>query len=365
MPLQGDAVADLIITTLRKLGRGNFNEIVTTMPEYVGFRDLLKAKQKQNDGGYGVQRNLMVGTSGNARWTGMYATQQVNRADVAKAISIPYRIAITSYAISEIEIAMNNGSAEKIVDMLSQQRAGADIDLAELIEPAIWTKPDDSNDTALPYGFQYWLPWTDNSASDLGFGTGMGGFSAGALPTGFTDVGGLNPTTYDTWNPWAAKFTNYSEDDLLDKWRLMFDQCGFMPPVEIPEYGKGMDWVWYMGHANKRELIKLVRSQNENLGMELQHFGTAPTFAGVPCKWVPALDSTTIVPSGADPILGINWRTFSFESLSGWYMRESPPIRPDFQPDARIVYKHLIWNLLCNNRRKNGVLAKSDWETTA
>ena len=133
-----------------------------------------------------------------------------------------------------------------------------------------------------------------------------------------------------------------------------------MPPTEIPEYSSGFDWAFYSTLLFKNELIKLVRSQNENLGAELSQFRSVPVFNGFPVKWVPAFEDTTIINASSDPIYGVNWRTFELTGLKGWTNRESPPMRPTNQPTVRLMYKHLIMNLLCNNRRKNFLGAKAD-----
>lgn len=350
MALQGDALADLIITTLKELGRGNFNEIVTNYQEYVGFRDVVNAKTKAVEGGYAVQRNLMVGTSGNARWTGLYATESTAVTDVHKTISVPHRVAKTSYALDELEITMNSGQASRIVDLLISRRAAAMIDLAELVEQGIWDVPPSSSDTEKPHGFLYYLVYNASA-----------GFNGGH-PTGFSDVAGLSSTSYPKWKNYTANYSAFSEDDLLDKWRTAFDLCHFMPPTNIPEYGVGMDWKWYTTQATKNEAVKFMRSQNDNLGIELATFnGTQfPTFQGVPIQWVPSFNDTNIIASGSEPIFGVNWRTFEVLSLPGWNMREQAPIRMQTQPTVRVVYVHTTVNMLCNNRRKNCLIAKSD-----
>lgn len=345
---QLDVLSDLITGTLRKLGRGTFDEIVTPYTEYVFAHDLfMSEKRKQQDGGYGIQRNLMVDTQGNAAWTTPYATETTDVKDVLKTINTPHRTAKTSWAFDEQEIAANNGSAEKIVDLMILRRTGAKIDLFNLIERSLISKPASSSDLVRPHGLQYWFKWVGGGAFD------------GGIPTGYSDVGGLSPTTYPNWKNYSDTFTLVSEDDLLHKWRQAALLTNFRPPVEIPEAGRGVEMGYYTGKANTLEFVKLTRSQNMNLGMEMSKSGV-PVFDGLPIRYVPSFDDTTYVNSGSDPLYGINWRKYHFYGLSGWHMKEHPPITPSSQPTVRVMYTHCSINTICNNRRTGGfVLAKS------
>lgn len=345
---QLDLLSDLITGTLRKLGRGTFDEIVTPYTEYVFSHDLfMSEKRKQQDGGYGIQRNLMVGTQGNARWTSPYSTESTNVVDVLKTINTPHRTVITSWAFDEQEIDANNGSAEKIVDLMALRRAGSKIDMFNLMERSLIHKPADSTDTLKPHGLQYWFVWVGGNAFD------------GGHPTGFSDVGGLSATTYANWKNYSATYVLVSEDDLLHQWRQATMLTGFNPPVEIPEMGRGVEMGYYCGKNPNLEFLKLTRGQNMNLGMEMSKSGT-PVFNGIPIRYVPSLDDTTYVASGSDPIYAINWRKYHFYGLAGWSMREHPPITPSSQPTVRIMYTHTSVNTICNNRRAGGfVIAKS------
>ena len=58
-------------------------------------------------------------------------------------------------------------------------------------------KPTDSSDVVTPRGLFYWI--VKNS--------GTPGFNGG-IPSGFTDVGGLSPTTYPRWKNWTGQYVN-------------------------------------------------------------------------------------------------------------------------------------------------------------
>ena len=345
--LQSDAVADMIISTLKDLGRPDYNEIVSDYQSYPGYIDLLRRKQKQVPG-YGVNRQVLVSTPGNAQRIGAYATMNLSAGDSLKTITTPRRLYATGYVVDEYLLAQNQGNAVQIVNELQKARTTGMMDLAYLTEPDIWGVPTDVDDTDMIYGFKYWLVYNAST-----------GFNGGAA-SGFTTVGGLNPSTYTDWKNYTFNYTAVSEDDLLDKMRTACKKCNFLPPVAVPEYqGGGMDWSFYTTEAVDNALIKTTRGQNENLGLELYNFKGTPVFKSVPITWVPALDDTAVAAASSDPIYGVNWKTFEIDSLNGFNMSERGPIRPADRPLVRAMYIFLSFNMTCTNRRKNFIGAKA------
>ena len=107
--LQSDAVADMIISTLKDLGRPDYNEIVSDYQSYPGYIDLLRRKQKQVPG-YGVNRQVLVSTPGNAQRIGAYATMNLSAGDSLKTITTPRRLYATGYVVDEYLLAQNQHS---------------------------------------------------------------------------------------------------------------------------------------------------------------------------------------------------------------------------------------------------------------
>ena len=345
--LQSDSVADMIVSTLRDLGRPNYNEIVSSYQEYPGYIDLLRRKQKQVPG-YSVQRQVLVSTPGNAQRIGAYATINLSAGDHLKQITVPRRLYATGYVVDEYLLAQNQGHAVQIVNELQKARNVGMMDLAYLTEPDIWGVPTDTDDTDMIYGFKYWLVYNATAGHN------------GGAPSGFTTVGGLNPSTYTGWKNYTFQYTSVTETDLLAKMRTACKKCGFMPPVAVSEYqGGGMDWSFYTTEAVDNELIAITRAQNENLQTELYNYKGVPVFKSVPITWVPALDDSAVAAASSDPIYGVNWKTFEIDSLNGFNMSERGPIRPSDRPLVRAMFIFLSFNLVCTNRRKNFIGAKA------
>ncbi len=178
-------INDLIIGTLNDLGRLKFNQIATKLQTYEFFEKLMREEKVTFDSGKGIQRNLMINTAGSARNVGLYAEDVLTVADQAAQLSIPWRhnTANWSYDITEIQ---ENAEPAKIFDLVKMRRAGAVINLAELMEADFWSKPKDSTDNVRPFGVFYWLVYSAtqgfNGGNASGFTAGPGNVSQTAVP---------------------------------------------------------------------------------------------------------------------------------------------------------------------------------------
>lgn len=345
-------IPDVVAGVTKALGRMKITDAVSSRTKYIGYQDFLRSSKPKWNGTYGVNRQMLLATPGNASFTSPYKVVALDNVDTVKSVTAPMRFARTGWTISEMVIAMNAGGndAEKIIDLVQTQRLGCMIDLIEMLELAFWSKPSSSSDEVTPYGVQYWIVWTGGNAFD------------GGTPSGFSDVGGLSPTTYANLKNWSGTYTAFIEDDFFDVLRNALTLTDFEPPVEVPEYGQGMTAMQalYGGITMRNELVKAYRAQNENLALELLGIGKIPVLNGIPFKYVPTLDDTTIVNSGSMPLYGIDWSTLEIHGVKGFNMKEYASLRHPDQPD--VVKTHIIHSgiqTLMNNRRKNFVLAKS------
>ena len=339
MALQAGDIADLVTTTLRELGRLKWTDLATSIQEYIAMPQLLKKNKISFDSGYGIQWNVMVSTAGTARDVGLFQTDNLNIADGMKTCNIPWRHTTCNWSFEEREVAMNREPA-RIVELVKTRRAGAMIDLAELMETDFWGKPTSSSDTVKPYGIDYWLV---HNATE--------GFNGG-LPSGFTDVAGLDPTAYTRWKNWSAQYTNISRDDLVTKWRKAATFTQFKPPVDLTQYASDSKYGYYTNYSIIGPLETLLEDQNDNLGNDIASKDGQVLFRRIPVTWVPKLEANT-----RNPIYGINWGTFSPVFLKGWYMKESGPETAPNQHTVQSVHVDTTYNWRCVDRRKNFELA--------
>lgn len=336
--LQADDVGDLIKATLRDLGELKWTDNALPLQDYVAMRSLLKKERVVFDGGYGHQWQVMVDDLGTAKMTGLRERDDYTDRDVMIQATVPYRHATWNYSMDRREIKMNASSKRRVYDYIKSKRCAAMLSGAELLEDQFWGTPDSASTKDI-YSINYYI--VKNATT---------GFNGGA-PSGFTTVANINPTTYTRWKNYTAEYVALSEDDLLTKWRRAVDSCKFVSPVEMPTYNRGDRWGFYTNMDVLSALQKLQRSQNENLGEDMDKFNGTVYFRRNPVRWVPKLDA-----DAQDPIYGINWGEMYFAMLKDEYLLESDPHPVANQHTMTAVDIDLSLNLKCTNRRANFIL---------
>ena len=347
MALQADAIADLITITQRDLGRLRWTDLSYDLQEYIALPQILQREKVSFGSGYGMQWNVMTGTSGATRDVGLYELDNVNVSDVMQTANIPWRHVTTNYAIERREIAMNSGAAQ-IVDLVKIRRHDAMVDLAGHMENRFWSKPDTSSDTKQMFGVPYWIVYNATE-----------GFNGGN-PDGFTSgAAGLSSSTYTNWKNWSANYTSVTSTDLVRKWRKAATFTKFMPPVAGASYGSGYRYGYYTNYDVIGPLEELLEAQNDNLGNDIASKDGRLLFRQIPVTWTPFLEDRA-----GDPIYGINWGQFKPAFLSGEYLREEGPVKASNQHTVFQTHVDLTMNVMCTDRRANFVLATAEPDPT-
>lgn len=236
MALTDSQIKDLVLGTLKELGKLKFNQVAQKLQRYECMGRIMKQDKVSFESGNGIQRNLMVDHSNAAKNVGLYQKDAVNVGDVLKTVEIPWRHTTTNYAFDRRELAMNGGES-KIVDLLKVRRTDAMLALIELMEDNFWGTPVDSSDKTTPLGVPYWL--VKNSTQ------GFNGSYPACAPSG---AGGL---IHAKWANWTDQYTAVTKADLIAKMRKAYRYIGFESPVSIPDYrsGRGDQFRLYMNET--------------------------------------------------------------------------------------------------------------------
>ena len=265
MPVQGDAVNDIIKAGLAHFERMKWTMIATDLQEYVMLPMLLKKEKVQIESGHSITWDVQHTTGGAARWVGLGEEDTVNIVDTLVQATIQWRHVTTNYAFVRQEVKMNNSPA-RIVNLIKTRRTAALIDLAETLESKLWSKPTDSTNTTDPFGVTYWV--VKNATTGFNGGN-PSGFSSGA--------GGLSTSTYPNWANYTANYTNSTKDDLVTKWRAAATKTKFKSPVDFPELKRGGDrYGYYMNYDTIAAIETIGEQQNENLGRDIASIWWAP-----------------------------------------------------------------------------------------
>lgn len=345
MPIQAADIADLVTSTLRSLGRGRWTDNSSAYRRTVATQILIKkGKVKFETDGYEIQFNRLTGLGDTARFVGMGAIDQIDVPANLGLGSIPWRHATWNWAWDYREILMNRNES-RIVELLHTRRNQALGNMIELFERALWRVPLTTDNVSI-YGIPYWIV-KSNTAT-----TTNNGFN-GTVPSGYTTVGNINPTTDTRWRNYATQYSNVTKDDFVRKARRMAEYTAFKPIVaDTPNYETGEKTLFYSNYSLVGSLVEIAESSNENLGKDVAPYEGKVLFMNTPIDIVPELDNDT-----TNPFYQIPWSVFFVKGLTGSWMKETnQPIVPG-QHTMSAVHGDVTLNTLCVDRRQAGVLA--------
>jgi hypothetical protein len=344
--LQAADLADLITTTLNELGELRFTDLMSDYQNTIALKRLMKKNKTTFEAGPNVVWNIITDTNDSARYVGLGETDVVNIKNVMTTAQVPWRHITWNWAIERREVAMNR-SPRKIVDLAKTRRIASFGSAIIRFESSYWQVPA-ATDSTSPYGIPYYVVKSNTAAT----AANNNGFN-GSTPSGYSTVAGLSSTTYPRWQNYATQYTSITKDDLVRKLRRMAVYTDFMPLVdEIPVYNTGDDYGYYTNYAVVAGLEELLEAQNDDLGPDVASQDGKVLFRRVPITFVRFLDNDT-----TNPVYSLNWGELKTMVLRGEWMREvTMPIYPG-QHTLSATFTDCSFNLLCRNRRRQGVIA--------
>lgn len=348
MALTVEQMDDLTTATLRNLQKRKMSQMATTMQTLEVMPRWFTKEKVTKMGGYGIEKRVLNALPGASRMITIDETDNPSIPRLLDKISVPWVHHETHYAwFIESDILMNTGESA-IVDLMTARRDAALMETAEYLETKAWTAPTATDSPQKnPYGVPYWLP-PDTSA-------GTGRFAT-TLPSGYTDIAGIVPSSTNGWNHYVVNYTNVTADDMVKGIRRAMDNTAWKSPVGKEDfYGmKGKTWRLYTGEETKLSLEDLARAQNQNIGADLAYYDNVFTIRGNAVIRTIPLDSATYTP-----LYGINHNTFGVCALKGAIFRESGQMTIPTNHRGRVVYTDTTFNFVCENRRHNFVVHKT------
>lgn len=332
---------DLVAVTQGTLGKAKFTDLSGDTQKYVAFSEIFKKEKVKFDSGKRIDFNVMTDDSGAARDVEMGEADDYDIVDVMTAGNVEWKFQNTFYAIEERELVMNSGAA-KIVDLVKIRRSAAWISFAKHIETRFWQAS--STDAKRIHSINYWAVYNATV-----------GFNGGA-PSGFTTVGGINPSTETRWKNYTGNYVNATKADLIRKIREGATKTHFESPVDIEDYRRNNRRGYYLNYDTRADLEDECENQNENLGNDLASKDGSVTILRNPCVYVPELDNNSVL---TDPVYGIDWGVFYFCFMSGWFMKEHKPRKSPTQHNMIVTDIDNVGNTFCTDRRSLMVFAKA------
>lgn len=359
MGLTHKDIQDLVMSVVNELGPMKLTQIAQEYQDYHVFPTIFKGgKDIKQRSGTEIVETVLLNFDGNAKNTSLFEQDTTSASDGLKRTKTPWAHSQTSYLFEDHEVAMCSGKHE-LLDLIKVRREQSLGSFAELVEDNYFGCPSGPDDDKTPRGLFYWLVKSTaatSAAANCGF--------FGAAPSGFTEVGGLNPTTYPSWKNYVAAY--YSIDDwsdsgvtvrgdFIEKVRRAYHYTRWTSPLGGSEIGHAYkhNFRLFCNYETVAQLERQLESRNDSLVRDITPLADKVVFRGIPFFPVSKLDSDT-----SNPIYGVNESTFTTYFLTGFHMRESLIKDAPNQHLVSVVFVDNTYNFVCSDRRRNFVLSK-------
>lgn len=349
--LHPDKVADVVETVLNSFIKHKWVDLSQDRPEYTFASSFMSKGRKIEVLGPLLEHKVQVKSANAARNTSPLSIDKTSIVDLVKSVKIEWSMQTTNMKFGVYDKAFSQGRAA-IVDMLKIREHDAITSYYDLQETNLWRPQADissSDEPRVPYSIPWWIQKGTTDA--FGFN--------GLNPTNYSGGrGGLSSVTYPNSANATANYDEVTDDDLLDKLAECHVKCNFMPAHNFPEIGSGApDWELFTTYRMIKQLHKLQKNQNDNVGVDLGKYRNMLLFMGAPFKYVPELEMTNKVGyDGSDPIYGINHKVIGCFYQKGRNMVRSATKQSPNQKDGREVHWDNFYNIRCTDLRKTYVV---------
>jgi len=334
-----DQLLDLTKLTLSKFGRHRFNDIAASLQSYPVLSQMLRKDRVMEDGGKNIDRFILkdYDISGDIH-AGLFEEDNVNVGAHMDQLNVPWVHAKENYGYEVREMLMNSG-AERLLSLLKPRRHAMMMRLAEGLETGYWTLKG-STESKKPLGEPYWVV---RNATE--------GFNGG-LPSGFTDVGGIDPTTTTGWKNYTFTYSNLTADDGIRSLRKAHYLTKWVSPESFADYRKGrfQDFKLYTNVEGVLDLVDAATKQNDRVGADLATYDGKTLWFGHPIVHIPKLDADS-----TNPLIMCDLAWMHMVVLKGDYLRQTGPEHLSDKHNVIVTHVDLTYQFICTNRRQQGI----------
>ena len=359
-----EAFTDFMIAT-RGLPLAGPNEIFTQLTKHRTYVSrIILAKEKAKDyfqGGTHLEAALQLSYTPNAAEYNPGDTQSpVGDTSLTKAY-IPWAFTLVYSVWYDHEIVLNRGEQVQFANLAMAKRRKMWVDFWDHVEDCLWAAPNSQMEKVagtetkrIPYSIRAFItktggaPTKDDDGADVDW----------------TTVEQINPTTYTNWKNQVITYnaTNYlaSLPPALDEmWMAVQFQA---PPADGGPSGQEDTDLRKMRIMTNKEGMKMLLAVNRELKagnskvplVDLSYTNGVLTFNGMPIDYISKLDS--VFEEGKPCFYFIN-----FDHIKLRFHRERYLYAKTFegtftQPHANVEYRDTWWNLVCTNRREQGIV---------
>lgn len=280
-------------------------------------------------------------------------TYTIENLDVESTYRWRFAHDVWVYTDHEQELNKQGQQFEQIYDVIHGKRAGCENSMLHGIEAALWTTPSTSTMEATtgtrPYSIRAWI--TED----------------GLAPSGFTTIGGVNPSTYTRWRNQVSTYTAANIDtELVPAFDDMIRKVNFEVPDSYQKYlteTRFSKFKILVDINGDKKYAALTRNANDRLAggpggqRDLGYVNQgANVFRGIPLKYVKEMDN--IGWSATQPrYVWVNSDFLYPVVCSNRWMRELPPMNSVSQPYTYVVHKDCWYQIVCTSRQRQGIIA--------
>lgn len=350
-------INDMLISTLDDLGAPKFQSIAADLSHYEFAGRLLRRNRTTLESGKGIKRTLMTKMSDLAQFIDRYTDEdEVAFENVLAQLSTEWCTIQVPWMMEDRELLMNRGKAV-VTNIVKPRRHSAMLGLADLLEDKVWTVRLPGSDK-FPNGFPYYIV---KNATE--------GFNGG-LPSGHTDVAGINLTTTPNYKNYSNTYVNISGGDGIRKFSRGHRRMRWISPFGVSNQIAATNrnrFRIYTNNDGADNFEDYADGTNQNLGVnvsvnDIPGGGTSRrgarvdassgeiVFKGHPIIALDILDTDT-----SNPFYFTDWNTIQVVVLAGDYLREDGPY-----PDAKkhfwkVLWMSLTFQIICVDRRRQAV----------
>jgi hypothetical protein len=117
--LQAADIADLITTTQKDLGRLRWTDLSYDLQDYVALPSILQREKVSYQSGQALQWNVMTGTSGATRDTGLYEVDNVNVSDVMQTPLLTWFVSGVELQHLQTSVPLLRGTSMEVAPVVS------------------------------------------------------------------------------------------------------------------------------------------------------------------------------------------------------------------------------------------------------
>ena len=240
------------------------------------------------------------------------------------------------------------GKAQKLFDLMRSRMIQRQQGVLADMEDRMWSGPSTTAEAErYPKSVPFWIQKCA-SGTDQGF--------VGGNPSGFSSGRGMiDSDTYTNFKNYAGLYDEITDDDLIEKMRLMEMEIRFEKPEAIVDDDGALETPDPVYYTTKNVILGVSKVMRQNLENITDAAGPDPLFKRKSMMHVPALDSDS-----SDPIYAIETRDLKLAYQVGDFLHVTGPDSLERQHNGFVQHWDLSWQLLVSNPRLHGVLSKDN-----